>query len=159
MIQNLSAFLWLFKILHFVLWLKCSYQEQNSIVLLWHASQNTFPHIKWLKSPVAFNLHLSFSMLWRNRCDRSHRVMKGANLAPRHTTKGKKSWKNQNLQTNKKLPTSAYKRSFTSHTGPAPQSTIHNNLLPSCLLMQTKGETTISGNRGRAKLILLPISF
>lgn len=49
--------------------------------------------------------------------------------------------------------------SFTSHTGPVPQSSIHNNLPPSCLLMQTKGETTIPGSRGRAKLILQPISF
>ena len=106
-----------------------------------HQSEHISSRQQALKSPVTLDLPLSFSMLWRISCDRSHGAMKGVDLAPSHTAKVD-SWLQKTVQTNKKPPTSICKRSFTSPAGPVPQSTLQHVLLPLCLPIQTKGENT-----------------
>lgn len=151
MIQNLSTFPWLFKVLCFVLRLKCSYQEQTA---LYYYSTSVRTHfLTSTSTQVTCNIR-SPPKLWyasRIRCDRSHGAMKGVDLAPRHKAKGD-SWlkKPKHTQINEKSTTGTYRRSFTSHTGSVPQSTLQYVLLPFRLPIQTKGENA-EGSRGRAK--------
>lgn len=54
-------------------------------------SQHISSRQQALESPVTLDLPLSFGMLRRIRCDRSHGAVKGADLTPSHIAKGD-SW-------------------------------------------------------------------
>lgn len=92
-------------------------------------SEHISSHKETLKSPVALDLPLSFSMLWRIRCDKSHSAVKGADLATRYCKRRFLPEKNpQTCKQTRKFPPVPIK-SFTSHTGPVPQSTLQNTSL------------------------------